>query len=241
MRLLIAGCSFSSGWGFDCNNQTWPGILSKKLGSVIDNRAVESATNTDIFLQTFDNKQYDVIVVQWTALGRIALSTSPINPGVIVSHPNPFFNSAIPGISIKEIDTFYKIMTMANRDWKHYCNLISMIEILQNDPRVFFVNGLLHWDREFFDREWSIPLSTSNAFMEELLQVHEFDDDTLSITLDNVIGMRNKINKSKWMNLTSSWQDSKLDTVSNHDHHPGYNSQKLFSEQVYNFIKDHYA
>jgi len=242
MRLLVAGCSFSSGWGFDSKEQSWPDILAKKLGAELDNRARESFSNSDIFLQSIcDNENYDVIIVQWTALGRISLSPSPINPSVIVSHANEFFDCSIPGISSQELRSFYKVMSLANGDWKHYFNLISMIESLQKDSRVIFVNGLLHWDSEVFNQDWTIPMSLSNQFIESLLHMDEFDDDVLSENLSKVLVARNKIDQSRWINLTSSWQQSKIDSVSEFDQHPGPESQKLFSEIVGKFIKEKYA
>jgi len=242
MRLLVAGCSFSSGWGFESPEQSWPCILAQRLDMRLENRALESSTNPDIFLQAVrDNKNYDIIVVQWTALGRISLSPSPINPSIIVSHPNEFFDVSIKGSTPRELKSFYKIISLANGDWKHYFNLISMIEILQDDPRVIFVNGLLDWDRDFFDRAWSIPMSVSNQFVENLLQINEFNDETLSSLLSKVLTARNRVNKSKWINLTSSWQQSKIDTISDADQHPGAQSQKLFSDLVYDFIKENHA
>jgi hypothetical protein len=242
MRLLVAGCSFSSGWGLESLEQSWPDILAKKLGVDLDNRALESSSNSDIFLQAMrDNKRYDIIVVQWTALGRISLSPSPVNPSVIVSHPNKFFDASMPDIGSQNLRNFYKIMSLANGDWRHYFDLISMIEILQDDPRFIFVNGLLDWDLDFFDRQWSIPIEIPNQFIENLLQINEFDDKMLSGLLSKVLVARNKIDRSRWVNLTSSWQESKIDAVSLTDQHPGIQSQKLFSESVYNFIKENHA
>jgi hypothetical protein len=242
MKLLIAGCSFSSGWGFAAQRHCWPAIVSRTIKADIDNRAQASASNLDVFLQAInDNQEHDVIVVQWTALGRISLSPSPINPSVIVSHRNDFFDSALPGATDRELQSFYKIMCVANGNWKHYFNLISMIEVLQKDPRVIFVNGLLDWDEEFFTRDWSIPMLETNQFIENLLQVKDFDDDQLRSSLDQVISARDRIDRSRWVNLTSSWQMSKIDHVSSTDQHPGIQSQKLFADLVGNFIKDNHA
>lgn len=241
MKLLIAGCSFSSGWGLPAQHD-WPAILSQKLDAQLDNRAQASASNTDVFLQAMlGDRDHDVILVQWTALGRISLSPSPVNPSVIASHRNEFFDCAIPGVNAAELRSFYKIMCMANGDWKHYFNLISMIEILQQDPRVIFVNGLLDWDEDFFSQDWSIPMSMSNSFIENLLQAHQFDDDQLRVSLHQVMTARNRIDRSRWVNLTSSWQMCKIDQVSSSDQHPGVQSQAMFADLVDEFIKDKHA
>ena len=64
---------------------------------------------------------------------------------------------------------------------------------------------------------------------------------TVSDILLKLKQFRNKIDRNHWVNLTSSWQESKIDSVSDTDQHPGIESQKLFSESVYNFIKENHA
>lgn len=56
MRLLVGGCSLSSGWGFTSDNidQTWPNLLSKKLDAQLTNVSKAGYDNTGIFLNLME-------------------------------------------------------------------------------------------------------------------------------------------------------------------------------------------
>lgn len=243
MTLLIAGCSFSSGWGFQDNTQTWAHKISQKLGMSLHNVAQTAASNQDIFLSVLKNQQqdHDLRLVQWTALNRITVSPSPVNPRVVMSYHNLYLQQSLPDFGSQEIKTFVQILTTLNQDWKHFFDLVDMIEILQKDPLLYFVNGLLPWDADFFARDWSIPLTTTNRFLEFLLQMDQFDDWQLQELLTKVMQARNRIDQTRWINLTNSWDSSKLDTVSASDLHPGPLSQTHYADQVYDFIKEKHA
>jgi len=240
MTLLIAGCSFSSGWGFQDQTQTWPHKLSQKLDLNLCNVAETASSNQDIFLSVLKAQHctFDVKLVQWTALNRITVSPLPVNSKVILSYHNPYLEQALPEFSSQEVKTFVQILTVLNQDWKHYFDLVDMIEILQKDPSVYFINGLLPWDAEFFSRKWTVPIQVQNKFLEFLLQVEQFDDPQLCVLLKKIIHARNRIDQSRWINLTNSWESSKIDTVSTTDPHPGAASQLVYADQIYNFIKE---
>ena len=237
MTVLVAGCSLSSGWGFDDPADTWPNLVSQRLGKPLINLSRTSSSNSDIFLSAIQAQDldYDLRLIQWTALNRITVSSSPVNNPVILSFHDQFLEQAIPGISVQEIRTFTKILSHLNQDWKHYFDLIDMIEILQRDPRTCFVNGLLPWDREFFETDWTIPLSGTNDFLESLLQVNEFDDGQLAQFLNQVLTARNRVDVERWISL-DSWESAKIDTVSATDPHPGPLSQIKYADQVLEYI-----
>ena len=52
MKLLVGGCSFSSGWRFTPDNihQTWPSRLAKELGAELTNVSAPAYDNKGIFL-----------------------------------------------------------------------------------------------------------------------------------------------------------------------------------------------
>jgi hypothetical protein len=240
MTLLTAGCSFSSGWGFEDPTHTWTHKISQKLGMPLHNVAETAASNQDIFLSVLKKQHqlYDIKLVQWTALNRITVSPSPINPKVILSFHNAYLEQAAPEFTQNEIKTFVQMLAVLNQDWKHFFDLVDMIEILQNDPSVYFINGLLPWDSEFFFKHWLLPFDDRNLFLTSLLQLDEFDDSAAQKFLNQVIQARDRIDQSRWINLTNSWQSSKLDVVSTTDSHPGLLSQNYFAEKIYNFIKE---
>ena len=240
MTLLTAGCSFTSGWGFQDPAQTWAYQTAQRLGAKLENTAQTAASNQDIFLSTLKARshKHDIILVQWTALNRITVSPSPVNPRIILSYHNQYLEQSLPKVGSREIGTFVEILSMLNQDWKHFFDLVDMIELLQQDPRIYFINGLLPWDLEFFKSDWTVPLTVRNRFLEFLLQSDQFDDQQLGEFLHMVMQARNRIDQSRWVNLTNSWDSSKLDTVSASDPHPGPMSQAHYADQIYDFIKE---
>ena len=111
-----------------------------------------------------------------------------------------------------------------------------MIEVLQQDPDTYFINGLLPWNTEFFTQDWSIPFNQPNDFLESLLQTTEFSDEQLAQLLEKVLVARNRIDTSRWINLAPSWNAVKVDTVSDTDSHPGALSQIKYADQVLEYI-----
>ena len=238
MKILISGCSFSSGWGV-C--ESWPAIMSQNTGYQVYNIAKTSSSNNDIFLKTckhLSKENYDLVFVQFTALNRITVSPSPINESIVISHYNTFLQDAITGYSKASINNFIKIFTLLNQDWKHYFDLVSMIDFFQQQKNIFFINGLLPWVNFFFDKDLKIPLTKPNIFLESLLQIKEFNDMTLQSLLERVLDSRDMIDMARWVNLNESWNQSKIDVVSAYDSHPGQKSQYKFAGQVIEFIKN---
>jgi hypothetical protein len=240
MTLLVTGCSFSSGWGFSDFNSTWAQILAQKLGLKLKNIAQTAASNQDIFLSALKSQTApgDIKLVQWTALNRITVSPSPINPKVVLSHNNPYLTQALPGISAEETKNFVRLLTLLNQDWKHFFDLVDMVEILQQHSDTYFINGMLHWDQDFWSLDWALPLQTKNQFLEFLLQTNEFDDMMLDKLLTKIKTACAQVDQTRWINLTNSWQSCKLDSVSEHDSHPGPLSQVYYADQIYNFLKE---
>lgn len=227
----------SSGWGFDNPASTWPAMVSEQLNRPLINLARTSSSNSDIFLSALQaqDRAYDFRIIQWTALNRITVSPSPVNPRVILSFHDQFLEQAMPGISAQEVRAFTRVLSHLNQDWKPYFDLIDMIEILQQDSRTHFVNGLLPWDREFFETDWSIPLTTVNDFLESVLQTKQFNDSQLTQLLDQVLQARARVDTTRWISL-DSWESAKVDTVSATDPHPGALSQIKYANQVIDYI-----
>jgi hypothetical protein len=240
MTLLVTGCSFSSGWGFRNPMQTWSQMLAHKLGVNLINLAQTADSNHDIFLSILKARttSADIKLVQWTALNRITVSPSPVNPKIVLSHNNTYLAQSLPGVDAQEISNFVRLLTLLNQDWKHFFDLIDMIEILQQQENIYFINGMLPWDQDFWYVDWNIPLQTKNRFLEFLLQVDEFDDKMLEQLLNKVKSSCDRVDQTKWINLTNSWQSCKLDSVSEADTHPGPLSQAYYADQIYNFIKE---
>lgn len=245
MKILVAGCSFSSGWGFPQTKNNpiiWANQLQRMLGCQIDNVSQTSASNSDIFLSTLKQlrtQDYNLVLVQWSGLNRITVSPSPLATQVLLHNDN-YLREELKLFSAQEISGFLKILTTLNQDWKHFNQLIDMIRILQSFPNVYFINGLLPWSESFFNNSVeSFPTDVKlDEFTQHLIQVDQYPDQLLTEWLLEVKQQRSILIKKNWINLTTPWKSSKIDTLSAQDQHPGPLSQQQFANQILNFLKD---
>lgn len=245
MKILVAGCSFTSGWGFSQDKEDpaiWPNQVQHILGCQLDNIAQTSASNNDIFLSTLKQitaHRYDLVLVQWSALNRITVSPSPL-ANQLVLYNDQYLREELTFLSTVEINSFLKVLSILNQDWKHFNQLIDMVEILQTHPNVYFINGLLPWTADFFNNVIeSLPTNNKvDKFTKQLIQFDQYPDQLLTKFLRDVNQRRDILNKKNWVNLTKSWQHSKIDTLSDQDQHPGPLSQQQFAKQILNFLKD---
>lgn len=233
MKVLIAGCSLSSGWGFD-QGRADPRIWPNMLGLEVTNIAQTAASNYDIFLASLweqTQNQYDLVLNQFTALDRITMATG-VDSLLILNTINPTLAQPklLKHIPISDLGVFARVLTMANNLWKNFHDLITMTKILssQSTPN-YFINGLLPWEDDFFTQH-----DRDDVFTRNLLSI-----DTDYAKLKEILKHSKKqFNTTQWINLTVNWQIQKLDSISNNDIHPGINSQIFFANQVNNFLKE---
>lgn len=249
MKILISGCSFSSGWGFEQEKhspQIWPNLLASQTNHEIVNIAETCNSNSDIFLSTIheiSKNAYDLVLVQATALDRIATTTGPLGNKINLINFDQRGDAEVELFSKDQIATFKKIYTVFNHSWKHFFDFADMVETYSYlQTPVVLINGLLPWDLHFWNRINGFPTNQLvDQFTKDLIQLDRYSDNTLTQLIQKVNLGKEKIQKCPWINLTDSWQFAKIDTVSYADQHPGTHSQQLFATQVSKFIKDHYA
>jgi hypothetical protein len=249
MKILVSGCSFSSGWGFENEKQSpeiWPNLLAKETGYSIVNIAETCNSNNDIFLSTINEiskNTYDLVLVQVTALDRITTTTGPLGNKINLINFDQRGDTEVSNFTGSQINSFKKIYTTFNHSWKHFFDLVNMAETYSYaQTPVAMINGLLPWESDFWERIDKFPTDKPiDHFTKDLIQFNNYSDDTLNELIQKVNLGKEKLQKCPWVNLTESWQFAKIDTVSCTDKHPGTLSQKLFATQVSNFIKENYA
>lgn len=235
MKILVAGCSISSGWGFELEKQDpkiWPNLVGKELTAEIVNVAQTASSNYDIFLQVLLAQQYDsydATLVQWTGLDRITLA-SGMDSLIILNNIDPANQSPIfQHVDPKDLLTFSRVMTVINNLWKPFVDLSRMTQILsQRSNKTYFINGNLPWTTDFFYNPGH------DAFTNYLLEIdtdHKLVKDTIAQIKQNLIPER-------WINLAQGWQYSKLDLVAPTDAHAGPDSHKFYAQQVVDFLKE---
>lgn len=240
MKILVCGCSFSSGWGFnnginDAN--IWPNIVAKNLNAEITNLSVTGCDNTEIFLNAvtaIQNFNFDKIIVQWTSLDRIIVTPAPEHYTMITrDNPCTVINDA-------DYQKFYKILLELNGMQAHWNRFYKMINVLQNYDNVYFVNGLLSWNQKLFDKNTTLEDCVKDKFLSSLLQIKSkwtpdsgIQSEWIPETLwHNIKTQVQTLNLEKWITLFDSLQSTKVDQISIADPHPGVRSHQIFANHI---------
>lgn len=237
MKILVAGCSISSGWGFEDQKLSpyiWPNIVARDLPADVTNIAVTASNNYDIFLSVLHEQtvnRYDIVLTQWTGLNRITVS-SGLDSYIILNKINPtnVESPVLKNFNVEELKAFSKVITLINNDWKPFIDLAKMTQILSHMPAPnFFINGVSPWSSDFFNN-----YSQFEVFTKSLLPI---DTDTSKV-LQYIQQAKNQLVPERWINLVQGWQQAQIDNVSAVDNHAGSESHKFYAGQVLNFLKE---
>jgi len=245
MKILVCGCSFSSGWGFDNgidDTNIWPNILAKDLTAEITNLSVTGCDNTEIFLNSLtsiQNQTFDQIFVQWTSLDRIIV-TPTAEHYTMITKDNPG-----PDISDADYRQFYKVFLELNGMQAHWNRFYKMVSILQNYKNVYFINGLLPWNQKLFDKNTTLEDCAKDKFLSSLLQIESKWTPNLGQSewipepiWNNIKTQVQTLNLKKWINPFDSMQSMKVDQISDNDLHPGIESHRIFANCITEYFSD---
>ena len=229
MKLLVVGCSFSSGWAFK-NEKDNPEIWPNQLGADVTNLSVTGTDNTGIFLNTLlaNPADFDQVIVQWTGLDRVVLGSSMINAD------NPLPSNILPDVTYHE---FYKAFLILNKRLNHLTRFCQMVSYLQQYPNIHFVNGLVDWDQATFDADLSWDRVSANRFLHDIIDVDQLPDQEIQRIWDLVKTQLANIDLEKWINPFNSLQKLRRDQVSATDLHPGTESHRYYAELILNKIR----
>jgi hypothetical protein len=244
MKILVCGCSFSSGWGFDrgINDENiWPNILAKNLHAELTNLSITGCDNTEIFLNTISAMHdFDLVIVQWTSLDRIVVTpTSEQFTMITAENPHPDLND----IDYKK---FHQIFLELNGMQAHWNRFYKMVRILQKYDNVYFVNGLIPWNHKLFDKNITLEDSAKDDFISSLLQIKSQWKPNLGIQsewipepiFNKIKTQIQTLNLKKWINLFDSLQSIKVDQINNNDQHPGIQSHQIFANRITEYLLD---
>ena len=235
MKILICGCSFSSGWGFEKgihDKNIWPNILARNLNAEVTNLSVSGCDNTEIFLNTLvsiQNQKYDKIIVQWTSLDRIFI-TPKTEHFTMITRENPRED-----INDNDYTKFYIVFLQLNGMQAHWNRFCKLITVLQPHDNVYFVNGLLNWNQALFDKNTTLTDFANDQFLSSLIQMEgEWIPEPVVHSVKNQV---QKFNLEKWVNLFDNLNGMKVDQVSSTDPHPGIKSQQIFAKYITEYFK----
>jgi hypothetical protein len=236
MKLLVSGCSFSSGWGFTESNieKSWPRLLAKKLNATLTNVSQTGYDNSGIllnFLEQLTKEDFDVCLLQLTNIDRILLSPNWYNRGIprLDNMSNGFLND-------HEYQSFYKGFVLLNQHSEHWNRLLKLINIIQNLVKqgkyIRFVNGLLDWDQSLFVDP------PKSKFLDRLIDIDHIPDNQVDELRTLVYNQTESIDLNLWINSFNSLNAIKVDNISSTDTHPGLLSHEIYANLIFNYLKD---
>lgn len=234
MRLLIAGCSFSSGWGFKDDNihQHWPNQLAKKLNADLVNVSATGYDNQGIFLNFIEQifaHEFDLCLLQVTSLARVVISPNIHGPRLIgsINISNGFLTDA-------EYQDWYKKFALLNQGIEHWYRFIKMVSIVQElvkqGKNIKFVNGFLKWDKDLFTQP------TKSKFIQSTIDSNNIVDSDIDKFTKIMYNQSQTIDLDLWINPFDPFYKLQVDTISNVDTHPGLRSQQIFTDLIYKDI-----
>lgn len=253
MNIGFTGCSFTYGKGLAVHQLNYSAIIGKETNNEVHNYAIPGASNLDVFTQTLYfllEKKHDVFFVQWTSPGRQKFIHS------LHHYPNTVFggwnypgdkvlssrfttNQMIPSIISKEkAQIFFDCYKILDNDINQYHRINTFTQILLPlseliGTKIFFINGLLHIDKVFF-QDQPIDFENLSKLTQELLGVHDLNNtDAL---LENLEFVRNSLKfiikqKKYWINGDQSLQNMMVDTAADRKH-PGILSHKKYADMI---------
>jgi hypothetical protein len=253
-KILVVGCSFSNGSGLPgehTNSKIWPNQLATQLGATdIKNVAQTGANNNWIFLETISElikTRYDLVLVEWSAIPRYK-----INVGLELYTTDSMLNrpiNLVGGETISESwlsDLKNRLLRLHNDHWDilnlvKYVNALIQLQTKVYCGKIFFINGLAPWsDQYFIKKQISLP-SDLDSYTYNLLQSDQRDDQEIFQLYNMIHEQYNNyggIQEPYWLNLYSSLMNTRIDTVSEIDGHPGYASQDAYAKNLYNTLKE---
>jgi hypothetical protein len=249
IKVLAVGCSMTRGHGLvhESNDpELWTNKLFPSDRYVVSNKSMTGANNHWIFLETVSHllkETYDIVLVGWSAIPRfnfhVGLELYPVhtrlNNDVDINLNN---HNTVTGKWLKSVgDSLLKIH---NDHWDmldlvKYVNTLILLQEKTNNGQVFFVNTLGPWTENYFTKKQINLPSDLTPFEQNLLQVETRNDDEIFQLYDMIHEHYNTfggIREPHWLNLYSSLRSMQIDNASATDHHPGYQSQKMFDHYL---------
>ena len=248
MKLLVSGCSFSSGFGFnsDILERNWPNQLATLLNANLTNVARPGHDNPGIFISFMEQiakEDFDVCLLQISAIDRIMFSPNWNGPqlcGQLTKQQlllgKRTSNISNGAVSDSQYQLFYKTFLVLNQHAEHWNRLLKIINIVQQlnkqEKYIRFVNGLLNWDQELFIDP------VKSEFLNRLIDIDNISDNDIDRLRTLVYNQTKSIDLNLWINPFSNFLTTQIDNISSDDNHPGLKSHDMYTKLIFNYLKD---
>lgn len=248
-KTLFCGCSFVAGTGFDLEKNDpllWVNLLHQNNNYLKEtelyNIGSGGRSNQNIFLDAASalvDEKFEYAFVCWTSWPRYE-----INCGLELYPTKLFFspNSLLYDINLNDISYSKKYLdSIRNRflsllhPHDEIIKIIQYVNTLINlskltDTKIFFVNSLCLWDKNYFDKIENCMPEQYTKFTKNIINVNNRDDSEIYKLYNQIhTDYKNKggIRSDYWLNLYNSLKDNTFDTNTDNKH-PGYKSNQTF-------------
>ena len=249
--ILTVGCSITYGEGLSGNlndPKLWVNQICHTLwpDSKLTNMAKTAKNNYWIFMETMwaiTQKKYDLIVVAWTNIPRydyhVGLELYNVHT-MLTGEKEVRINGDVVFSADWINDTGDRLRMLHHDHWDtleivKYVNILIKLQEEVNHGKILFVNALLPWANDFFNKKSFTQPSELSEYEQNFLSVNTRDDGEIH-DLYNMVHEHYEsyggIHEDHWLNLYQSLTVMRVDTVSEEDRHPGYLSQELYTKYL---------
>lgn len=248
-KILVVGCSMTRGHGLQKESEDpklWVNQILSPFGE-IHNLSCTGRNNQWIFHETVsamlaEKNSYDIVLVGWSAIPRYffhvglelySVHTMLSNIDINVNNKVTFSGRWLEriGNDLKKIhNDHWDILDLIK-----YVNTLIALQETSPSKKIFFVNTLSPWCRNYFNFQTHSLPSELNIYEQNLLQIETRDDDEIFALYKMIHKHYSKyggIRESHWLNLYDSLRSMQVDNVSACDNHPGYLSQEKFTQYL---------
>jgi len=153
----------------------------------------------------------------------------------MIYQQNPLTNQ---DLCDKDYETFYRCFLKLNGLYEHWNRFCQMVCYLQDMPNLYFINGLVHWNKSMFDKDLKWNQINNNGFLQELIDTENKSDDYIQQRWNLTQKQLAQIDLSRWVNPFESMKSLQEDTVKSDDLHPGINSHRHYADLIVDYF-DH--
>ena len=227
----FCGCSITYGIGVE-ENENYPSLLNGI------NYAIPGSSNSSIFQQALTalNDNNKIIFVQWSAPGR---SFFKINGHTGYYLGTQDFDSLGNIIDKKDLDTFNVIFKLLDCDFNQYYYLGTCFKILNDlakklKKQIYFLNGLLHIDKIFFDKSVPKNFYELNKITRSIIEFEDQPDEVIKHSMQTIQEYFSHTSLNQWVDIK---RIERLDK-GNDNMHPGPESHRLVATKIIKFLQE---
>ena len=226
------------------NQYIYDRVVSKQFGFTSTNIAVGGSSNLEIFkrsAQAILDKEYDIVITQWSALNRLWLYPGPDCSYFLNDTRYPDFKYRDIYIDSNTNALLRKMLLLLNHDYHNLLDLITYCCILDcmavaSNVKVIFVNGIVPWTDDLIYAPLLSNISGSLSDYTKSMLDFDHRDDSESITMFKELQRKFlSMDQRLWVNLFDSMRDNSPDKGSE-GHHPGPLSHQIMATKISDYI-----